>query len=195
MSDKIISIDRKALARRLVLEKAILDALQEANDKARELARSIFGARDADSVTEGELELGRVSRNRRTDTAKVRLGQEFLEWVGRNHPEQIQGGEEFQHANADGLQYLREHFPAGLDTDVDPATIFPAYVKTLEARVKKDQGGWSEMWIDENGEERFERPDWISFESKPGNLVVEVEAAAREYVADLLAERLPELEP
>jgi hypothetical protein len=78
--------DRKALARQLVMEKAILDVLGEANAETRERGRQEFDSNDADSAKLDETVIGRVRRDKPTGKWSVQDWPRFEAWVREHVP-------------------------------------------------------------------------------------------------------------
>jgi hypothetical protein len=78
--------DRKALARQLVMEKAILDVLKDANAETRERGRQEFDSSDADSAKLGDAVIGRVRRDKPTGKWSVQDWPLFEAWVRANVP-------------------------------------------------------------------------------------------------------------
>jgi hypothetical protein len=64
-------MSRKEIARRLVAEKSILDALQDANQETRDLAREEYEPGDADSVMVDGETFGRVRRDKPIQKLRV----------------------------------------------------------------------------------------------------------------------------
>lgn len=78
-------MNRKELARRLVIEKAILDVLAEANGETRAQANEAYEPGDADAVTD----FGRVRRDKPSQSWRVLDHTAFAHWVDRNAPEAL----------------------------------------------------------------------------------------------------------
>lgn len=79
--------DRKQLARLLVLQKAILDVLAEADAETRAEAKALFDVGDADSVSGADGPLGRVRRDKPRQSWRVVDWTEFEAWVRIHYPE------------------------------------------------------------------------------------------------------------
>lgn len=75
------------VARLLVLEKAVMDVLADANAETREQARAIFEAADAKAVNGPEGELGRVRRDRPRKEWRVVDYPAYEAWVRAEVPE------------------------------------------------------------------------------------------------------------
>ena len=80
--------DRRELARRLVLQKSILDRLRDADAEDRSEARVEYQAGDADSVVVDGVEFGRVRRDRGRRSFKIMDYAAFDRWVRENVPSQ-----------------------------------------------------------------------------------------------------------
>jgi hypothetical protein len=79
-------IIRKALARQLVMEKAVLDVLKDANAETRERGKEQFDSNDADSAKLGETVIGRVRRDKPTGKWSVQDWPAFEAWVREHVP-------------------------------------------------------------------------------------------------------------
>lgn len=73
--------DRSDIARLLVLQKAILDVLKDADAETRDQAKAIYAKTEADLVEIDGREMGRVSRNRPTKKRQVVDWRAFEAWV------------------------------------------------------------------------------------------------------------------
>lgn len=80
--------DRSALARLLVLQKAILDVLEDADAETRDQARELYRKTEADLVEVDDVEMGRVSRNKPTRKTQVVDWPAFEAWVDQIVPEE-----------------------------------------------------------------------------------------------------------
>jgi hypothetical protein len=78
--------DRKALARQLWAESAILAALKDAHAETRDRARSEFDSNDAESVRLGQTVVGRVRRNKESKTWRIADWPAFERWVREHVP-------------------------------------------------------------------------------------------------------------
>lgn len=88
--------NRKDLARRLLLEKAILDALQDANAKARAAISQEYEPGDADTVRLDEQPVGKVSMSKGATTARVVDRVAFTGWMVANRPEDVEEVHDFR---------------------------------------------------------------------------------------------------
>lgn len=104
--------DRKELAQRLLLEKAILDELQHQNKLAREAAADLYEPGDADSPRVDGERLGRVRMDSGRVSARLVDPAAFEEWVRANRPEQIE----------------------------EVTRVYPAFVTSVLEAVKRDGG-------------------------------------------------------
>lgn len=78
-------MNRKEIARRLVIEKAILDVLGEANAETRAQANDMYEPGDADAVTD----FGRVRRDKASESWKVLDHAAFAHWVDEHAREAL----------------------------------------------------------------------------------------------------------
>lgn len=78
-------MNRKEIARRLVVEKAILDVLGEANSWTRAEAKEMYEPGDADAVTD----YGRVRRDKPSQSWQVIDQNAFAHWVDEYAPDAI----------------------------------------------------------------------------------------------------------
>lgn len=78
-------MNRKQMARQLVIEKAILDVLGEANAETRAQANEEYEPGDADAVTE----FGRVRRDKPSKSWRVLDHAAFAHWVDQHAPEAL----------------------------------------------------------------------------------------------------------
>jgi hypothetical protein len=81
---------RQGLADQLVIIKALTEVIEERDEELRKEARMIYTARSADAVTAGEIELGRVSRNRSSEGWAIDDWNAFRAWVEETVPSAIQ---------------------------------------------------------------------------------------------------------
>lgn len=75
-------MNRKEIARRLIVEKAILDVLAEANSETRAQANEAYEPGDADAVTD----FGRVRRDKPSQSWRVLDHVAFAHWVDQHAP-------------------------------------------------------------------------------------------------------------
>lgn len=83
-------MNRKELAHRLVLQKAVLDLLAAADKDTRAEAKERYTGGDADQVGE----LGRVRMDKGRDTFTITDPDALLAWVKEHHPDAIVTREE-----------------------------------------------------------------------------------------------------
>lgn len=79
--------DAKTLARLLVLQKAILDTLKEADAETRDQAKALLEAGDATAVHGVDGQLGRVRRDKPRTSWRVVDWGDFESWIRFNFPE------------------------------------------------------------------------------------------------------------
>jgi hypothetical protein len=79
--------DRVEVARRAVLEKAILDQLRDGNNVTRDEARQLYEAGDADGVKVNGVTFGRVRRDKPRREWKIVDWAAFEKWVQANMPQ------------------------------------------------------------------------------------------------------------
>lgn len=82
-------MSRKDIARRLVLEAAILDVLKDLHAETRDEARTEYESGDADSVKNDGVTLGRVRRDKEAVSWKVTDWSEFTRWVSEHIPSEV----------------------------------------------------------------------------------------------------------
>lgn len=82
--------DQKAMARRLLLESAILAALTERNKAARKEASKLFEVGDAQTARVGSESLGRVRKDKGRTSAVVADRRAFQAWIEENLPDEIE---------------------------------------------------------------------------------------------------------
>lgn len=193
--------DRKALARQLLGERAVLDELAARVAVTDKEARDAYASGDADSVeTDAGVDLGRVARDRASLIAEVDQNEAFLEWVKLNHPEHLESVS-YRTATPEAMEWLAQNHPEWVVEVVEDERVAPAYVKAIESKLTKARGEWTETYVDPaTGEESKARPPWLRVGKKQGAFRVapseEATAAARELLDTQLAAlggSLPEL--